>query len=251
PFRDRAWAQTDREGRYAIGDLPPGTCSVTADVHSGKDRERAGLAPQRREGVRVAEGEPTVVDFLLESGGAARVLVRGPDGEPLEDVWVWLRERGSGEGPSFSTMSGKTDREGKALLEGIPPGTYFVSARAPTYAVPLSGERSVRAGEEVGFRLDLKRGTTVRLACIGSEGGRVEEPEIRIADSEGREVAPSLQEGGSDTKYAAKWWAVLVPGTYSVEGRGKGYRTRTVPLRVDASGPKELLVPLEKEESPK
>ncbi len=251
PFRDRAWAQTDREGRYAIGDLSPGTYAVTADVHPGKDRERAGLAPQRREGVRVADGEPTVVDFLLEIGGTARVLVRGPEGEPLDDIRVALHERGSEEWPSFSTMHGNTDREGKALLEGIPPGTYFVTARAPTYAVPWSGERTVRGREVVEFGLDLKRGTTVRLACVGTDGGLVEEPRIRIADPEGREVAPSLQEGGSDTKYAATWWAVVVPGTYSVEGKGKGFRTRTVPLRVDTAGPKEFLVPLEKEESPK
>ncbi|MCI0586738.1 MAG: carboxypeptidase-like regulatory domain-containing protein [Planctomycetes bacterium] len=251
PFRDQAWAQTDREGRYAIGDLSPGTYAVTADVHPGKDRERAGLAPQRREAVRVAEGEPTVADFLLEIGGTARVLVLGPEGEPLDDISVALHERGSEDWPSFSTMHGKTDREGKALLEGIPPGTYFLTARVPTHAVPWSGARTVRAGEEVEFRLDLKRGTTVRLACVGTDGGRVEEPRIRIADPEGREVAPSLQEGRSDTKYAATWWGVLVPGTYSLEGRGKGYRTRTVPLRVDTAGPKEFLVPLEKEESPK
>jgi carboxypeptidase family protein len=247
-----AWSRTDGEGRYAFGDLEPGTYAVAADGRVPGKEAQADLIPQRREGVRVVEAEPAAVDFLLEAGGAARVLVRGPDGEPVEDLYVLLRERGSREGPASPRFAGRTQREGVARLGGIPPGAYVAHVGGSKYAASRSEERTVRAGEEVEFRVDLERGTSLRIACAGADGSRVGEPRIRVLDSEGREVLVSFQEGGGpESKFATSWWAVLVPGDYSVEGQGRGYRTRTVPLRVDASGPKEFLVPLEREESPK
>jgi protocatechuate 3,4-dioxygenase beta subunit len=115
--------------------------------------EAKGLAAVTLE--RITVGTP--VSVILEKGGVITGIVRdGTDGRPLSGARVsaavpnGLRYALPWQ-PSSGLVEAQSDRNGRFRLEGVAPGLFEVSARAPRYGAAL--RRNVRAGASVDLVL--------------------------------------------------------------------------------------------------
>ena len=92
--------------------------------------------------VQVDAREPAALEVVLEEGGPVDVVVRDPEGRPLENAAVVFVDE-AGEEHMFSRLP-MTDAAGRYRAQGVRPGRYRVSAH-------LAG----RQGEPVEFRFEL------------------------------------------------------------------------------------------------
>ena len=131
-----AFGLSDAEGHFEFVDLRPGT------YHVGAYPTRAGLGLAESERVSVAGDERVALEIQLEPGGALDVVVRGPDGRPLEGAVVVFYDEAGGE-HTFSRLP-LTDAAGRYRASCVRPGLYRVAAE-------LAGHQ----GTPVEFRFEL------------------------------------------------------------------------------------------------
>jgi len=106
------------DGRAQVGDLRPGRYSV--QVYPTVP----GIGLATSEVVEVRAGEATPLELLLEPGGAVQVVVRTPDGRPLEGAAVVFRDARGRE--HQLTRVPTTDARGRYAAFGFLPGRYRV-----------------------------------------------------------------------------------------------------------------------------
>ncbi len=128
---------TGADGRYTIGDLPPGSYSITA-THTGFAAYTYGQG-------RTVTGTPvgvttgqqlTNVDLPLVAGGVIVGRILDEDGAPFAGATVdaLINRYQGGNDMLFSVASAQTDDRGEFRLFGLAPGTYYVSAGDPAFA---------------------------------------------------------------------------------------------------------------------
>ena len=155
---------TDDRGRFTFEDLEAG----------GYDVEVSGSGYQRqvKKEIRVQPPFRNIVDFTLSPGPVAGespsspAIYRPPAGEPafgeVTGVFtdrerrpvpdVALRLVNPATGLSFRTQS---DREGKALIRGVPAGIYRVTVSSPGYVTVDLSEAEVSPGSGMSLKLSL------------------------------------------------------------------------------------------------
>jgi protocatechuate 3,4-dioxygenase beta subunit len=137
-------ARTDGEGRYQLR-------GVTPDVELQVRAEGKGLQPARSEAFRVGHDEVRRnVDLALETAGSIDVSALRPDGSPARNLLVTARhEPPAGSEPAEA----RTEflEEGKALIDGLAPGTWRLSAQ-------VLGPRDSEAPEDLV--VEVKAGET-------------------------------------------------------------------------------------------
>jgi hypothetical protein len=151
---------TDEGGRYAFKGLESGTYSIILAQSGG------GVA--RKDAIRVRPLFRSIVDFSLTArlqpgelpapepsasaqvGGAESLtiswILQGRDREPVPDATVTITPvQGAG-----GLQRCRTDGDGTCALNGVAPGVYRMSAKAPGYMtwslapVPLRGSGALR-----------------------------------------------------------------------------------------------------------
>lgn len=159
--------RSDAEGRYAFDELTPGKWRI--------EWKRANRPVSASADIEILPETPSVQKDLRIAGGTVRVHVRGAQDQlPLARAEVTLNrldenpagERravgifmmraetgGEDEGPqSLSMQSGpgrvRTDDEGAALLEEVPPGEYVASIEHPKHSSKRSEKLVVVEGKE-------------------------------------------------------------------------------------------------------
>jgi hypothetical protein len=148
-------ATTGRDGSYAIGNLPPGRYSLTAEF--------AGQ-PIDVEHIVVRAGDTTVVDVTFTLGQPDRVRIEfgdpkdgeitryhprhvGRDVAIIEGTVTDISTRVAIAGASVTatsehgTLMAVTDDAGRYRFDGVPPGAYTVSAY---YTVGGHGQLELR-----------------------------------------------------------------------------------------------------------
>ncbi|HEY1304932.1 MAG TPA: carboxypeptidase regulatory-like domain-containing protein [Vicinamibacterales bacterium] len=119
--------QTDADGVFTFGDLPPGSWRVHVQKR-GYYYGTAGQPPV----IEVVEGAATTVTILLERGGAVTGRVLDSRGLPVGDLWVTALQpvqRPDGTIMSMERATERTNDLGEFRLAGLPPGDYYVVAR--------------------------------------------------------------------------------------------------------------------------
>ncbi len=178
----RQSARTDASGRYELADVPAGRYELRFGAEGQPVKDRVP--------VDVREGEVEVVQDLRLRTGSLRLVAVDAQGEPIEGAEVEIGAEQSEDGPQarqvvfgaavaddsdsgsvISTMSfgGKrirTDADGEATVDSLPPGTYVVTLSHRQYA-----KRSV-SGQTVVENAQTDCGRVV-LAPAGSVSGRV------------------------------------------------------------------------------
>ncbi len=121
-------AQSDADGVYSFGGLPPGSYTARA-AFSGAVSEWWNNQYDSNEADPIVLTAGQVLDdldFSLSAGGTITGVVTGPSGEPLEGVVVDASPNIGAE--ALSTV---TDASGAYTLTGVAPVPYFVQFTPP------------------------------------------------------------------------------------------------------------------------
>jgi hypothetical protein len=152
------------DGRYEVVGLPAGAFIVGATpARTGSSTPVEtffpGVAePARSEPISLFDGVPTEgIDIWLTPAAQRFVVagrVFGPDGRQLRDIAIEYGGPTTAR-PSVWTV---TDPGGVFTLEGVPPGTLFLLARAQSDAGPLVGlvSTEVSVGSVEDIRIVLR-----------------------------------------------------------------------------------------------
>ncbi|HKB15219.1 MAG TPA: carboxypeptidase-like regulatory domain-containing protein, partial [Planctomycetota bacterium] len=160
------FAETDFQGSFSISYVPAGEYSIDVQPARGGDASLAAHA--RREGIRVAEGARTSLDFALADGATLAVHVVDPSGAPVPGATVRLAG-------AFGLQE-RTGEEGIARLAGIPLGTASVLVSHPDLAWGLAEAEIEREGGTVEVRVPMARGTEVRVRILDERGEPLDRP---------------------------------------------------------------------------
>lgn len=119
-------AQANAEGRFRLGDVPPGIYEVRAFA--------GDLVAEPRRGVEVEAGSPVFLTFALGEGVTLRGIVRDSvSGDPIAGAAVSI----GGEALDVAPRAATTSAEGRFAVRGLTPGTRRVSVFAEGY-VPVT-----------------------------------------------------------------------------------------------------------------
>ncbi len=201
--REEGSANTSREGRFDIRDLPQGTYEVRAEAGWGIGSSRPNLVPATVSGVPAG-----AQDLLIEVEEGMRItgtVVRG-DGTPVAEGWVGAnRIPQPGEENPPQVNSNAAVLEGKFELTGLAPGKYQIRTRVTDLP---SRTVTAEAGAE---------GVLIRYGQGGGIEGRVSRPDGTGAagcwvSAHGADGDSDSQSGG-DGRYSIR---ELPPGAYDV-----------------------------------
>jgi hypothetical protein len=158
-----------------------------------------GVRSAEIDGQRFAPPEPLVVtlghdeehdDVVLELQPALSLdgVVRGADGEPLEEARVvaWLSGR-----PETMQGGRTTDEEGRFHIEGLSPGTWKVSASHADHAGGRT-EVALERGQATEIELTLPQGVAVSVRVIGTNGRPVSGAHGRLEPVGGEEAPENV-----------------------------------------------------------
>jgi len=113
-----ALAATDAAGRFELGLARSGPVTVSVTLSSGSTTDF-------KRTLRDAEEATLVLDL---AGGVLVADVRDSEGAAVDRASISLAPAGeaAGEEPGRSKASARTDAEGRARIEGLAPGSYFL-----------------------------------------------------------------------------------------------------------------------------
>ena len=181
-------AKTDSNGGYGIDEVVPGRYSLSWGM--------AGQAVKDRMEITIADGETDVVKDLRLRHGSVRVVVIG-DGEPLEGaevevfaagasdsspkprprmvmVQMTVGDDGGGGSSSSMTMGAepvRTDVDGEAIVENVPPGRYVVRITHPRFAKrELPAQEVLENAQTDCGRVQLDAAGRIRGRVVGADG---------------------------------------------------------------------------------
>jgi hypothetical protein len=153
---DPRWVWTDQDGRWQIGQLPPGRYTLTASK-SGYLTLRYGQLRAFEPGKTLEVADGQVLENLsisLPRGGVIAGRIFDEFGDPLSGAHVGALRYRYADGQRRLTpitegfealLSGVTDDIGQYRLHGLPPGEYYVAVATGPPAIP-SGQSDDRTG---------------------------------------------------------------------------------------------------------
>jgi hypothetical protein len=241
-WKNASRTRSDREGRWRLGALEPGTYAIRV--------ERSGFTTVLRGDVE-ANGPP--VDLVLAP--VSRVEGRVTDlrtGLPVEKFTVRLipdradLEIHDGLAPRAFAVD-----DGAYVVEGVPAGPYRLIVAASGYLEHESA-LEVPVGEAAARDVALDAGSAVLGVVLGPEGRPLEGAEVTVVPLGGpAALAGARPRGGSGTTDAAGRFRVagLEAGEHRLVARHPACGERTVePVAVRPAGdgpPAEVEVRLE------
>jgi len=193
------------DGRFTFEDVPAGSYLLGFSKGGYEGGSRGSMS------VALTDSEPEVdVDLELRRSGVLGGHVTDPDGDPIQDAIISLREWNTVQGRRKlrQVSSSRTDDRGTYRIHNLRPGKYIVTvmprsvvaprgvlayefgpvsypnATTPAGASPVE----VRWGallESIDFRLDWSPDTAISGAAMAAEGGRCNQCFVNLADDGG------------------------------------------------------------------
>jgi hypothetical protein len=209
-------ARTDRNGRYTLADLEPGSYQLFAS--------KPAYATVARSGVAVQANQATTVNFALDwvnpAAGAVEAVVRDPSGEPLPDSSVELQRTGT-----FVNRI-PTDAVGSAVFPGLPAGSYNLIVRRPGFFDFISRAFQVREGRLTTFNVVLRRDGNQ----VGRLGGTVRDVDLRPVGGAVVRIIAGLTRRQATTPAGGTFeLAALIPAAgYSIQVSANGFNTQVI-----------------------
>lgn len=171
-------AVTNSQGRFVFRDVPAGEFWITAVAEgyapgaSGRKRIGGpGTTFTVKDGARVTDAHIHIWKLAAVSG-----IVRDDRGEPIVGVPVWAMRRSlTGGQLSLSLTGGRgesTDDRGMYRIDGLSPGSYVLTVRLSTHAVPVATSDAYRAAVASGTSAAMTR-TWSETGALGIEGGGI------------------------------------------------------------------------------
>jgi protocatechuate 3,4-dioxygenase beta subunit len=177
-------AVSDAHGRFAAAPLAPALTRVVA--------VQAGRPPARSAPLELAPGAREQVTLTLADGTWLVFTAHDPDGRPLSGVAAELVPNPDARGPRMvirmgggdrrvtdRVAHGTTDREGKALLDGVPTGGMKLHLALAGYVERALDVEVPREGLDAGA-IVLEPGVTVLGRVADERGTGIADAEIRV-----------------------------------------------------------------------
>jgi hypothetical protein len=243
---------TDGSGHYELIWLKPGTYSVAVGGAPWGGMFGGGGATSGRQvhsGVEVkAESRVEGVDFRLKKPGKVRGQVRSPEGQPVNEAAIFLRDSSGRMLERFSFIA--SDSSGRFAYDGLEPGEYTVSARTASEVTSQSATVRVREDDTSDVELVLAAGT-VLLVSLTNDDGQPIDCSLKVIDEEGRQVngTMSLSEVMkfmSSGSFSTKEQRVgpLAPGKYRVIASTSDGRSVNKPVTLTGQAERKLNIRL-------
>lgn len=232
-------AVTDADGRYRLDGIPVGTAQIVAAAPDYIEARRSGIEIQVD---RTEQG----VDFELSGESSLVGVVRDDRGTPLAGAQIRVAlpapEGATGMAAMMAQFSARTVSsvsrgDGSYTVEGLPPGTLTVTAKAPGYkSSRIELQMSAESRMEHDFALD----PGLRLAgiVIGPDGTPIADADVEIdwPDVDENPMAAAMAafagfNGDSETtsNEEGKWTAIgLEDGPYRIQASAEGFLPATV-----------------------
>jgi len=194
--------ESDAEGRYRIAGIPPSDLNLYAS-HPDYAREQHAVA--------FGEGEDSAsVDILMGAGGTVEVTLLDMEGDPVPGKRIQLRR--AKEPANRHQMVGRTDQDGKAILERVAPGAWIASEREGA----AREELEVRDGQTLA--VVLKQKGTLLSGRLTWRGGPLQGANLFFMEKDGDPGRMRFTRAEIEgERYTA---GPLAPGTYEVRGWG-------------------------------
>jgi len=162
---DRTYSSgVDGDGYYYLGGIDPSLIKVTAIS--------AGFVSPEPQVVDMSDGNDASLLLSLSSGGgvSGQVLSSGKTSPGRAPVGYARVSAGTENGEAGSATL--ADANGFYEINGLAPGTYWVTANAPGYAYGLQSTIVIEDGvATAGVDIDLVNGGSVSGTITDSEGG--------------------------------------------------------------------------------
>ncbi len=231
---------SDEQGVFRVGGLPDLDIFHLSVTHKGfVDQERKNQAPADDLEIRLSatggiQGTVTVEGGKPPASYSVRAYRKPEEGEE-QNAPLFLRDAdGSGR---FS------DEDGSFRLDGLPPGSYTIQAKAPAFAPGKKRDIQVREGEvtsagEIPLQKGLEiHGQVVTLADHRPVPGA---GVVALPPSNMRWVAQATNDEGVITDRDGRFTLDgLEPGTWIVQAQHAEFskKERTVQLKKDEDPP--------------
>lgn len=196
-------ANTNREGRFEVRDVPQGTYEVRAEAGWGIGSSRPNLVPATVAGV--AAGAQEVLIEVEEGLRIAGTVVKG-DGTAVTEGWVnasRIAQPGEEKPPQVNANAAVL--EGKFELTGLAPGRYRVGAGSNE--LPWKTVEAEAGAENVVIRYGLGGGIEGKV--VRADGTAVARCWVQARGAEG----DAGTQAGTDGKFLLR---ELPPGSYEV-----------------------------------
>jgi protocatechuate 3,4-dioxygenase beta subunit/5-hydroxyisourate hydrolase-like protein (transthyretin family) len=197
-----ASATTDAQGNATLGNLSPGTYSVTVRAPADANALESTVG-----GIVVAGGATAEVSLALPRGGTVEGVVTDPAGIPVQEGRVTL----TASNESGQTYSVYTATDGSYRIASLPPGVYDMLVQSGlALAAPkrITG-LTVSSGQVVRQDVQLTVGATLRGVVTDPAGRGVGGAEVELSGSEGSETLTTDSQGA----FSRRW---LMPGAYRI-----------------------------------
>ncbi|MFO1076385.1 MAG: carboxypeptidase-like regulatory domain-containing protein [Planctomycetota bacterium] len=225
-------AVTAADGSFHVDNVTPGT----VDLEASGD----GHLPVLSKGIAVLAAQTVKgVRLVAERGAAVQVTVFDVDGKPLANAKVAVgrpnADSGSGNG-GFVTRSrrveadgpdvqffgddrpiatGTTDKDGKALLAGLPAERLEVGATHPDFAAAKPQTFGLLANTTIDVDLAMRPPARVEVRVADSGGGKLSGARVRLEGPLGLPESKRSEERTDDDGFAR--FGPIVAGDYKVE----------------------------------
>lgn len=241
-LKDPRFLVTDPEGRFSFAELPPGIYRLSA-AKTGYVELSYGqrLGWETAAQIDLAAAAEVAVDMTLPRSGVIVVRLIDVDGAPFAGIQTGALFRRFDGGRANYTNAGLqpfayTDDRGEVRLFGLPPGDYYVSARAGL-VTPLQRPRTlgetfypgtrvldqaakvrVAAGAEtsVTFVVEEARLTRIAGAIVDSTGAPVTDGTVSLTHYQSSGLGARRVDRMRDGTFSA---ADLEPGEYLLQVR--------------------------------
>ncbi|MDP9361418.1 MAG: carboxypeptidase-like regulatory domain-containing protein [Acidobacteriota bacterium] len=209
-----ASTSADANGHYEVSSLDDGTYSVQVV-------DMARLSPFATQ--YEVHGSDTF-DITIKTVTLRGRVVDATDTHPLNEAIVDLRQA-TGQSV-FGGAGGRTDAEGRFIIENVAAGTYQITADKAGYG---HDARQITIGdstpEDVQFQLSPSDGITIR-AVDTRDNAALTVSVLRVVDSQGNEL-PSSGFFSSSSEVVK---LALAPGVYRVTVMARNYAPQTVTM---------------------
>ncbi|MCF6409864.1 carboxypeptidase regulatory-like domain-containing protein [Pseudalkalibacillus salsuginis] len=219
---------TEANGRYSIGNLPPGSFQVVVSAPN---------TGSQMTGVTLTPGSSQSLDFVLTfDPGSAIGEIFNPNGDPISGVTVILRDEHGGFIASVLSNS-----FGAYKFEDLSPGSYNIVATAPNFST-----------ETIGVIIQSNQVSSANITLtnvVGDISGRVvDENGQPITGSNIQlkllnEVSFLLQTAVAQSDGTFRF-DDLAPGRYLINASKEGFAAKTVSVDVTAGSTTNVTVSL-------
>ncbi len=205
---DQGWdgsANTNRDGRFEIRDLPAGTYEVLAEAGWGVGSSRPNLVPASVKGVAAG-----TQDLLVEVEEGLRItgVVLKADGTPVPEGWLSASRIVKDPAKESAVSSNAPVIDGKFELTGLAPGKYWIQVGGQDLP---SKQVKADAGTE-GVKIQFGQGGGIDGIVLRPDGTPAAKAQVHASGSEG--TAYGL--AGADGRFSLR---ELSAGTYSLGAR--------------------------------